>query len=170
MDKETKLPIELPYKLIDIDTDNEHLILYFTGFDEGQDEYSIKRGGVSGCIEVAYQCGGIESRFGCDITLGALYTFSTELDYIYDCVSAPESYAVLQNYGGDDSHTKLKIQFDRSGHFHVSGHFMNKSTDYKSGIIIKDITLDNMYYGDILTSLEEFFSKLKEILGHSNFY
>ena len=78
MNIENDSSIELPYKLIDIAMGKERFVLSFIRFARHQDSFSIKRGGLTGDFEVAYQCEGMDCKFECDITMGNLYTFYLE--------------------------------------------------------------------------------------------
>ncbi|MDO4863630.1 MAG: hypothetical protein Q4A05_05610 [Ruminococcus sp.] len=168
MSNEIESTLELPYKLIDICRGYEHFVFTFKRFDENQSEYSIKNGGVTGDFEISYECKGVKCNFECDITIGNLYYFYIELDNAYQCCK--NSIAILNNYGETLNRTKLTFRFDKLGHCFISGFFKNKENSYRSGIIFDDIEIDQTYIPEILVSLENFFTELKRIQGHSNFY
>ncbi len=166
---EIESTLELPYKLIDIQDDNEQFILYFKSFDKNQTDYSIKTKGITGKFEIKYECCGIDSQFEIDITIGNLYYFYIELENSYECLPGSEPIAVLNNYGETLNQTNMTFRFDKLGHFIVSGYFKNKNNMYKSGIIF-DIEVDTVFIYDILRSLKRFFDELRRIQGHSNFF
>lgn len=161
--------IELPYNLIDIAMGKEQFVLSFIRFARHQDTFSIKRGGLTGDFEVAYQCEGMDCKFECDITMGNLYTFYIELDNAFDCLAGTDSVAILQNNADKPVHSKMSFEFDKTGHCIVDGCFMNRNNCYKSGITF-GMTIDNIFISEILTSLREFFSALEKIQGHNNYY
>ena len=160
--------MELPYRLIDIRTGSEHFVFQFHAFDDQQSDVSIKMGGVTGKFSVIYQSEGIDSRFGCDITVGNVYEFYQSLNQAYDRISDNDASAVLKNYG-DLHRTYLTVQFDRKGHCFVDGCFKNEATQYRSGILVA-FEVDQTYIPKILDSMEAFFGELKRIQGHSKFY
>lgn len=162
--------LELPYKLIDIDIGDERFVFAFKRFDEDQNEYSIKQGGVTGVFEITYKCKGIVSNFECDITIGNLYCFYIELGHAYDIQFCNDSAVILRNYGETLNRTKLVFRFDKLGHCFVNGYFKNKDNRYRSSINFENIEIDQTYIPKILVSLEKFFVELKRIQGHSSFY
>ena len=125
--------LELPYKLIDVRNDNEQLIFSFLSFDDGQTDYSIQKGGVTGKFGVSYKCSGIESCFECDITIGNLYYFYIELENVYERLPGIKPVAVLENYG-ELKRTEMTISCDKTGRWSVSGCFRNKGTGYREMI------------------------------------
>ena len=168
MNTEINSTLELPYKLIDIGDSAEQFTLCFKSFDQARSAHSIQTSGVSGVFEVEYKCSGIDCRFECDMTVGNLFYFYTELENVYECLPGIEPVAFLNNYGAD-MHTDMSLRFDKKGHFNVIGHFKNKQNNYKSSIAF-DIQADTAFVYDILGSLKAFFDELKRIQGHGNFY
>lgn len=161
--------LQLPYKLIDINEGEEQFVFSFKSFEPKQTEYSIKSGGITGVFEITYKCIGIESQFECDITVGNVYDFYVGLDYAYDIQFGKDTVAVLKNYGDTLDRTNLTFTFDKKGHCILNGDFKNKNTQCKSGISF-EFEIDQTYIPEILRSLENFFSELRRIQGHSVFY
>lgn len=159
--------IELPYKLIDIDTGRENFIFLFNEFDDNQTDYSIKMGGVTGKFRVIYQGKGINCNFGCDITVGNVYEFYMSLDNAYDALGK-NSVAILKNYG-TLNRTNLTINFDNKGHCFVDGYFKNEDNLYESGIFFS-FKIDQTYLIESLNSMKTFFQELRRIQGHNDFY
>ena len=162
--------LELPYTLIDIGEDEERFVFAFRRFDENQTDYSIQAGGLTGKFEVMYRCKGMESRFECDITVGNVYELFVALDNAYEGFSGKLPSVVLHNYGNAPYRTEMTFKFEKTGHFIFSGRFMNKSNEYRSGIIIDSIKSDSVFLSDILKNSEKFFAELSRIQGHRNFY
>ena len=164
-----KSNLELPYTLICIKEGSTQFDLYFKAFDEHQNEYTINAGGVTGTFEIAYSCLGMDCRFECDITMGNLYSFYLQLENVYECLPGIVPIATLENYGSLER-SNLTFTFDKKGHVQVNGRFMNKDTQYSSGILF-DVTMDAFYnITYIINTLKSFFEELKRIQGHSNFY
>lgn len=159
--------IDLPYKLIDIDTGREHFIFQFRAFDDNQSDYSIKMGGVTGKFSVIYQGKGINCNFGCDITVGNVYEFYMSLNDSYNMLGQ-NSAAILKNYGSLNQ-TNLTINFDNKGHCFVDGYFKNEDNFYESGIIFS-FRVDQTYLSESLNSMKTFFEELRRIQGHNTFY
>lgn len=159
--------IELPYKLIDIDTGSEHFIFQFKTFDDNQTDYSIKMGGVTGKFSIIYQGKGTNCNFGCDITVGNVYEFYISLDNAYNMLGQ-NATAILKNYG-DLNRTNLTINFDNKGHCFVDGYFKNKDNLYESGIIFS-FGVAQTYLTESLDSMKTLFQELRRIQGHSDFY
>ena len=107
--------LELPYKLIDINTGSEHFVFQFNEFDDNQTDYSIRQGGLTGKFSIAYQSNDIECNFGCDITIGNVYEFYLALDDAYDIKFGKNTVAVLKDYGGQNR-TNLTFSFNKRGH------------------------------------------------------
>lgn len=164
---EIEKSLQLPYKLIDIDNCGEHFIFAFKKYDESQDEYSIKLGGITGDFELTYKSLGLECQFECDITVGNVYDFYRELEYAYQASKNTE--AKLKNYGNILNRTFLQFRFDKLGHCILIGNFKNKFTQYRNGVTF-EIEIDQTYVAKILSSLKFFFEKLKSIQGHDTFY
>lgn len=160
--------IELPYKLIDINTGGEHFVLQFNSLDDNQTEQSIKTGGLTGKFGIIYQAGGIDCNFECDITVGNVYEFYVSLDDAWDILFGKNAVAVLKNYGTLDR-TNLTVSFDKRGHCLVDGFFKNKNNQYKSGISFS-FEIDQTYITDILNSMKTFFTELIRVQGHKVFY
>lgn len=163
--------IELPYKLIDINslTGGEHFIFSFNEFDGNQTEYSIERGGVTGKFGIVYQSKGIDCNFKCDVTVGNVHDFYMSLDDAWDIKSGRNASAFLKCYGYDSDRTDFTINFDNKGRCFAGGHFKNAEDQYKSGVFFSFET-DPIYITDILNSTENFFRELIRIQGHKNFY
>ena len=166
MDSENKF--ELPYKVMEIDSGDECLILSFIRFKRHQDSYSIKRGGVLGDFEVSYKCRGIESRFECELTPGNLNCFYYELENLYDGLPGTKPTAVLENNTGEAERTKITFTLNK-GRCFISGSVRNKNNDYKSGIFF-DIDTDGIILSEILTELNNFLDEIIKIQGHRNFF
>ena len=161
--------LELPYKLIDIHEAGEQFTLSFKEFDPDQSDYSIKRGGLIGTFEVTYNCGGINSQFVCDMTIGNLFAFYVQLENCHECLPGTKPIAVLEDYGSD-KHTNMTFNFAKKDRVVISGSFLNGYTIYRSGIQF-EMEIDTFYViSEILNSLEIFFSEIKRIQGHSTFY
>lgn len=166
---EIKSNLELPYTLICIKEGSTQFGLYFKSFDEHQNEYTINAGGVTGTFEIAYSCLGMDCRFECDITMGNLYSFYLQLENVYECLPGIVPIATLENYGSLER-SNLTFTFDKKGHVQVNGRFMNKDTQYCSGILF-DVSMDAFYnITNMINALKYFFEELKRIQGHSNFY
>ena len=163
--------LELPYKLMDIEIDDERFTLSFRSFKAHQDSYSIKRSGLAGNFEVYYKCSGMENRFECDLTVGELYCFYIELDNVYDGLPGTKPVAILESNSETQERTKMTFRPDE-GKFLISGLFMNRDNCYKSGIFF-DMKIDTLFVpqlvGEILAALENFFKELENIQGHRNF-
>jgi len=139
----------------------------FAKTNEGQSEYSIKHGGVTGDFEIAYKCSGIESNFECDMTIGNLYYFFIALDNAYDIQNCNNNIVTLENYGSS-KRSVLTLKFDNGCYF-VSGYFKNKNNKYNSSISFNfQIFLADII--EILISLDNFFSEIRRIQGSNNFY
>ena len=161
--------LEIPYKLIDVQEGGEQFTLFFKCFDSDQTKYSVEMGGLTGQFEVTYNCCGISSKFDCDMTIGNLYAFYMQLENAYECLPGIDPVAVLENYGSD-MRSCMTFTFDKKERVVISGHFMDKVTSYKSGIMF-EMEIDTFYViSEILKSLECFFSELKRIQGHNTFY
>lgn len=128
--------LELPYKLIDVHEGTEHFSLFFKEFDSDQSDYSIEKGGVTGKFEIYYSCFGIKGQFECDMIIGNLFAFYTQLENAHECLPGNEHIAVLEDYGSD-KHALMKFDFDKNNRVAISGKFLNSNTLYKSGIILK---------------------------------
>ena len=159
--------LELPYKLMDIEMDDERFTLSFKSFKAHQDSYSIKRSGLAGNFEVYHRCSGSESRFECDLTVGELYCFYIELDNVYDGLPGTKPVAILESNSRTQERTKMTFRPDK-GKFLISGLVRNRDNGYKSGIIF-DMEIDTVFVVEMLVTLENFFKKLEEIQGHRNF-
>lgn len=159
--------LELPYKLMDIETDDERFTLSFKSFRAHQDSFSIKRSGLAGDFEVYYKCSGMENRFECDLTAANLYYFYYELDNAWDGLPGTKPVAILESNSETQERTKMTFRLDKGICF-INGFFKNRDNIYKSGIIF-DIEIDCIFIPEILASLENFFKGLEEIQGHRNF-
>ena len=158
----------LPYRLINVQHDDELFIFAFKCFDEKQTDYSIQHGGVTGIFEIEYSCFGLESHFTLDVTVGNVYDFYKSLKDAYDKCFCKDCNATLQNYGSLNR-TSLSLSFDKLGHCLIKGSFLNREHQYKSGVSF-EIEIDQTYIPEILLSLKSFFEELKKIQGHDTFY
>lgn len=165
--KEIKSPFELPYKLIDIFSGDESFVLEFTRFDEGQSDYSIQAGGVTGQFGIVYKGRGIDARFECDLTMGNLYAFDYALDTSYDIMFGKNSSAVLCDYS-EPNHTFLEFVFDEKGKCHVKGDFKNQENFYHTGLQF-EFDIDQIFIPEILAAMDTFFTELKKIQERGTF-
>ena len=161
--KESESTLHLPFTLLDIGGSEERFTLSCVGLELRENG----SGGAVGAFEAAYRCCGTESRFVCDLTLGSLYVFTVSLDYIYDL--GPGDTAVLKNDGSEDR-SELVFRFDHRGHCVISGRFRNQDNGFRSGIFFGGMVIDNIYMNEIILTLEAFFSEVKKLQGHSNFW
>lgn len=160
--------LELPYRLIDISTGNEHFVFEFKEFDKNQSDYSIMSG-ITGKFGIIYQCRGIESSFDCEITVGNVRDFYISLENAYNVSLGKNTVSVLKNYGEILNRSNLMIKFDHKGHCVFEGDFKNQYNCFKCGINFT-FELDQSYIPKILNSFHTFFSELIRIQGHDTFY
>ena len=156
--------LELPYKLIEIDRSGEHFVLAFSCFDEGQSDYSIRMGGVTGRFEITYYGIGIDSSFPCDLTVGNVYQFYLDLNNAYNQLGK-ETEVTMQYY--DNERSALTISFDKTGHCDISGHFKNKITACRNGICFDGIQIDQTEIQRMLSAMKKLFDEFERIQGHS---
>lgn len=161
-----KSKLQLPYKLIDIDEFGEHFIFQFNQFDDGQTDYSINMGGLTGIFGIVYSGKGMECSFECDITIGNVRDFAISLENSYD--NLDNRKAILCNYGSSDR-SNLSVTFNKKGNCEVLGNFLNKDNLYKSGISFS-FSLDQTYIHDIIKNMDTFFEELYHIQGHNRYY
>jgi len=160
--------MELPFDLINLNLHDEQFIFRFEKFDDDQSDYTVQMGGLTGSFSVLYSCKGIESCFECDVTIGNVYDFYVSLNKAYCAMTDGEASAVLKDYGETKNRTLLEIKSDGKGHCRLVGSFLNKYTNYKSGINLS-FEIDQSYIPEMLASFEVFFDKLISLQGSDYF-
>lgn len=166
--KDIESPFELPYTLIDIRSGAERFVLEFTEFDEGQSDYSIQAGGVTGKFGIRYNGLGMDAKFECDITMGNLAEFNYSLDTSWDIYFGRDSSAVLCDYT-EPHRTLLEFKFDSKGKCYAKGNFLNKTNSYCSGVNF-EMDVDPSFIPEIIGTINIFFDELKHIQEHDTFY
>ena len=155
MSETIECKLELPYKLIDIGFGDERFVLSLRSVNCGRS--------VCCDFEVCYRCGGIESRFACDLTPSDVYCFYIQLDDAYDIHFGRESAAVLESSA--NGRTKLRFAFDGKAQCTVSGSFASRESGYRSGVFFEDMHADLTDIPQIDAALKRFFDEMKRIKG-----
>ena len=159
--------LELPYTIIDINSaSDEHFVFRFLGFDEGQTEYSVRQGGLTGKFGAEYTGSGMNCSFPCDITIGNVHDFLLSLENRYDCLITGD--VCLQDYGTQDR-TQVSFSFERKDCCTVSGRILNSQCMYRSGIVFS-LDIDYSCIPGIIAAGDAFFAELYRLQKHSNYF
>lgn len=159
--KEIKSPFELPYTLIDIIGGGERFVLQFIAFDEGQSNYSIQAGGVTGKFGICYKGKGMDVEFECNITMGNLAEFNYALDTSWDIYFGRDTSAILCDYT-EPHRTLLEFTFDGKGKCSAKGNFLNVENAYRSGVNF-ELDVDPSFIPEIIGTINIFLEDLKRL-------
>lgn len=155
--------LQLPCNIIDLrSTSDEHFVFRFLKFNDGQTDYSVQKGGLTGQFGIEYHGRDLDCEFPCDIAMSNVYEFYHALDDEYDGMG--NGTVILQNYGAEER-TLVRFNTYKPGHTRVEGRVLNRDTLYQSGIVF-GFDIDQSYIPDIIFAAKTFFDEIHRIQGH----
>lgn len=161
---EIRSEITCPFKLIDFHFEAFSFGFLFKEFDEGQSDYSIEHGGVTGVFSVAFNEEGLNAEFPCDVTVGNVYSFFVQLRECYKNINGS---AILEDYSKERVH--IEVIFYNNGYCGVDIDVANYSLDNSCGKIKVNFQCNQSYWGDIIDNFNMFFTELARLQGYYDF-
>ena len=149
--------ISLPFRLIGLNSGDQLFALEckeIGTFGRKED--------LTGTFEVIYKGSGIDCRFECDITIGNIHYFYSELDTAYDILFSKNAKAVLSDYNNDK--TNIVFEFDDKCRCKAFGTIKNRSDQYRSGIEFT-MSAEQSEICDTLAALDKFLNELRKVKG-----
>lgn len=155
--------LELPYKIIDLKYNSGNFCFYFAGLDEGQTDYSIKMGGVTGKFGIELSEKDLDTNFICDISVENVFYFYRDLQKCYKTLSGE---AVLGDYS--NKRTNIIFIFDKLGHCNINGFARNIYSGFNIMLQFK-IRCDQSFISDILDRMSVMFNEFARLQGSKTY-
>ena len=160
---EIKTELELPYKIIDLKYNSGTFCFYFSGFDEGQTDYSVKMGGITGKFGIELHEKDFDTNFICDTTVENVFYFYRDFKKCYETLS---SEAVLSDYS--NKHTNIAFAFDKFGHCNINGFARNIYSGLNIALQFK-IKTDQSFIPAVLDRISVMFDEFARLQGNTTY-
>lgn len=155
--------LELPYKIIGLNYNSESFCFYFAGFDEGQSDYSVRTGGVTGKFGIELREKDLNTNFICDLTVENVFYFYRDLQ---KCCETLSGEAVLSDYSA--KRTNIAFVFDKFGHCNINGFARNIYSGFNIALRFK-IRSDQSFIPAVLDRLSILFDEIARIQGDKTY-